>query len=373
MLIKSNSIPVIVQHIESLQPAQGDVVMLLVADEGMPDIPVLIEALNEKGIPFFGGVFPGLLYGKHRIGTGCIIRKFKCSMPPFCVTGIGSTQLSGLPDKDATAHIDKGTAIVLLDGLSPNISLFLEKLNNLLGEQCHFMGGGAGYVSFTQHPCVFTKDGFEEDAAVVCVLDKQITLGVRHGWEQLSDPLVATQIEVNTIIQLNWEPAINVYNKIVEADCGIKLNKENFAEIAQAYPFGVFREKEDDIVRHPLGIGEDGSISCIGDVPPNTVLHVLKGSRETLLKAARKAITDCGGAKGFPIQAECTFVVDCITRAIVLEEEFSDELNIIREGLEIKSEEQEPFGVLSLGEISSYGDGLLELFNKTVVIGTIYS
>lgn len=372
MLIKSSSVSVIVQQIEALQPKDGDVVMLLIADVGMPDIPALIEALNAKNISFFGGIFPGLLYGKHRIASGCIIKKFKAAMAPFCVSGIGSTQLSGLPEDESTAHIVKGTAIVLLDGLSPNISLFLEKLNDLLGEQCNFIGGGAGYVSFTQHPCVFTSQGFKEDAAVVCVIDKQTHLGVRHGWEQLAGPLVATQIEVNTIIQLNWERAIDVYNNIIEKDCGIVLDKDNFAEIAQAYPFGIFREKEDDIVRHPLGIGENGSIVCIGDVPPNTVLHVLKGNRDTLLKAARKAIRDCGEKAGFPIQAECTFVVDCLTRAIVLEEEFSDELNIIREGLVIDKEEQEPFGVLSLGEISSYGEGLLELFNKTVVIGTIY-
>lgn len=372
MLIKSSSVPTIVQHIESLQPTPEDVVMLLIADDDMPDIPALIDALNQKNICFFGGIFPGLLYGNQRFKSGCILRKFKVVLPPFCVSGIGSTVLSGLPEEVNPLLQTKGTAVVLLDGLSPNISLFLEKLNDLLGEQCNFIGGGAGYMSFTQHPCVFSSQGFVEDAAVVCVIDQETRLGVRHGWEKLAGPLVATKIEVNTIIQLNWDRAIEVYNNIVEKDCGIALNPENFAEIAQAYPFGVFREKEDDIVRHPLGIGEDGSIVCIGDVPPNTVLHILKGSRSTLLKAAKKAIGDCGHEDGAPIQAQGTFVVDCLTRAIVLEEEFSEELDIIRDGLEIIREEQEPFGVLSLGEISSYGDGLLELFNKTVVIGTFH-
>lgn len=372
MLLKSNDVSIIVEYIKSLQPTDHEVVMLLLADEGMPDVPSLIQLLNDQNIHFFGGVFPGLIYGNKQYQTGCIIRKFKQLSPPFCVSGIGSTQLSGMPEAIVPVPIEKGTAIVLLDGLSPNISRFLEKLNNLLVAQCNFIGGGAGYSSFTQHPCVFCSQGFEEDAAVVCIIDQETRLGVRHGWEQLSEPLLATEIEVNTINQLNWKPAIEVYNTIVEKDCGIALNPENFATIAQGYPFGVFREKEDDIVRHPLSIGHNGSIVCIGDVPPNTVLHILKGSRETLLKATRKAMQDCGAQPGAPIQAKGAFVVDCITRAIVLEAEFSDELNIIREGLDIQHEEQEPFGVLSLGEISSYGDGLLELFNKTVVIGTFH-
>ena len=241
MLVKSSSVPAIVQHIESLQPTTADVVMLLIADDEMPDIPALIDALNQKNIRFFGGIFPGLLFGNKRFKSGCILRKFKVLLPPFCVSGIGSTALSGLPEEINPLRQPKGTAVVLLDGLSPNISLFLEKLNNLLGEQCNFIGGGAGYLSFTQHPCVFSNQGFVEDAAVVCVIDQETRLGVRHGWEQLAGPLVATKIEVNTIIQLNWKRAIDVYNNIVEKDCGIALHKDNFAEIAQAYPFGIFR------------------------------------------------------------------------------------------------------------------------------------
>ncbi len=47
-------------------------------------------------------------------------------------------------------------------------------------------------------------------------------------------------------------------------------------------------------------------------------------------------------------------------------------MSIIRQNLVITKINQEPFGIFSLGEISSYGKGLLELFNKTIVIGTFY-
>jgi hypothetical protein len=293
-------------------------------------------------------------------------------MTPFCITGIASTQLSGMPQFSATGLTDKSTAIVLLDGLTPNIYRFLEELNDLLGEQCHFIGGGAGSISLKQQRCVFANCGLHKDAAVVCVIDKQISLGVRHGWAPLAGPLVATQTEGNTILQLNWQNAIEVYNQIVEKDCGEALNKDNFARIAQGYPFGILREKEDDIVRDPLAIGENGSIICIGEVPPNTVVHVLKGAPQALLNAARKAMGDSIGNTDSPSRVDGTFVVDCITRTLFLNEQFADEMNIIREKLVIENPEQEPFGILSLGEISSYGEGLLELFNKTIVIGTLH-
>lgn len=372
MLLKYNTVPLILQHIESLQLTEGEVVMILFGEQETPDIPLLIETLNAKGILFFGGIFPGLIYGNQSTESGCVIKKFRALFPPFCVTDIAEGGFSNMPNYADTTHIEQGTAIVLLDGLTPNIYRFLEKLNDLLGAQCNFIGGGAGSISLKQQACVFSNRHFELDAAVVCVIDKRVSLGVRHGWEQLAGPLVATQTEGNTIQQLNWKRAIDVYNKIVEKDCGVELTKENFASIAQGYPFGILREKEDDIVRDPLAIGENGAIICIGEVPPNTVLHVLKGHPEALLEAARQAVSDCVENTGLPIRAESTFIVDCITRTLFLEQQFAEEMNLIRENMEVSKEEQEPFGVLSLGEISSYGEGLLELFNKTIVIGAFY-
>lgn len=362
----------ILPYIQSLQPAQDEVLLILFAEQDVPDIPALVASLNELGLSFFGGVFPGLISGNRHIQSGCIIKKFKALMSPFCIAGIASTQLSGMPQFSARGLSAKSTAIVLLDGLTPNIYRFLEELNDLLGEQCHFIGGGAGSISLKQQPCVFANCGLHEDAAVVCVIDKQINLGVRHGWAPLAGPLVATQTEGNTILQLNWQNALEVYNQIVENDCGIALNKDNFAGIAQGYPFGILREKEDDIVRDPLAIGENGAIVCIGEVPTNTVVHVLKGEPQALLNAARKAMIDSNGGTDFPIRADGTFVVDCITRTLFLHEQFADEMNIVCENLLIENPEQEPFGILSLGEISSYGEGLLELFNKTIVVGTLH-
>lgn len=372
MLITIDTISQILRQIEQQQAETNDVFMLLFAEQHTTDIPALIENLNQKKISFFGGIFPGLIYGNQQITQGCIIKKFKAVLPPVCISGIAETQFVGFETIESAGQITGGTAIVLLDGLTPNICRFLETLNDLLGENCNFIGGGAGFISLQQQPCIFSTCGFLMDTAVVCVIEDKVRLGVRHGWAQLAGPLVATHTNGNTILQLNWQPAIDIYNRIVEQDCGIALDKDNFASIAQRYPFGILREKEDDIVRDPLAIGENGSIVCIGEVPPNTVLNVLKGHRASLLDAARSAMYDCGDQAGLPLHASGTFVVDCVTRTHYLDEQFGEEMDIVRDNLVIKNSEQEPYGVLSLGEISSYGEGLLELFNKTIVIGAFY-
>jgi hypothetical protein len=372
MLLASSSIPDILQLIDLLQPEADSVVLLLFSEQDVPDMPELIAALNTHNIPFFGGVFPGLLYGNQRVMKGCILKKFKTLLPPFCVTGIESSRLDGLPPFGSVELGKKGTALVLFDGLSPNLYYFLEQLNDLLGKQCDFIGGGAGSTSLQQQACVFSNEGFFEDAALVCVIDNHIQLGVRHGWEHLAGPLVATQTDGNTILQLNWQKAIDVYNDLVEKDCGTCLTKENFASIAQGYPFGILREKADDIVRDPLAMLDNGAIVCIGEVPPNTVLHVLKGRKEALLLAAKKAVQECAANLDPMTPTKGTFVVDCITRTLFLDQDFAREMELIQQGVQIQQDEQAPFGILSLGELASYGVGLLELFNKTIVVGRFY-
>jgi hypothetical protein len=372
MLLTSCTQTAILQYVSSLHLRDNEVVLLLFAENDMPDISALIAALNQQHIRFFGGIFPGLIHQNQQVTTGCIIKKFTARVQPFCVKGIAANQHLGMPQFADLTAATKSTAVVLIDGLTPNINRFLEKLNDSLGESCHFIGAGAGSITLKQQPCIFSPEGFCEDAAVVCVLDNSISLGVRHGWEQLAGPLVATQTDGNTILQLNWEPALDVYNQIVKRDCGTTLNHHNFAGIAQGYPFGILREKEDDIVRDPLFIGDNGAIICIGEVPPNTVLYVLKGEPHMLLRATEKAVADCTQNETLLLQADNIMVVDCITRALFLGPQFAREMDIIHNGLCIKKPEQEPFGVLSLGEISSYGDGLLELFNKTIVVGALH-
>ena len=71
-----------------------------------------------------------------------------------------------------------------------------------------------------------------------------------------------------------------------------------------------------------------------------------------------------------PDQVHSVIVVDCISRVLFLDKNFHQELTSIRQGIDIPN--LLPEGILSLGEISFYGDELLEFFNKTTVVATLY-
>ena len=51
----------------------------------------------------------------------------------------------------------------------------------------------------------------------------------------------------------------------------------------------MYKEGTEGVVREPITIEEDGSLICLGDIPENSVMYILKGERAALIDSARDA------------------------------------------------------------------------------------
>ncbi|MFK7972316.1 MAG: FIST signal transduction protein [Bacteroidia bacterium] len=347
--------------------ADTDQLLVLIAENNAPDLESFRAFCNEHNINAFGGIFTGVIHNEAYLREGALLSVVAAPVGVHVVHKEGehpvfSPELSALQlpaDQD-------WSVITMLDGLMENISNMLAGIHNLFGETANFFGGGAGSLSLVQQLCLFTNKGVYQDAALLCPIPLKSNIGVRHGWSQIYGPVVATRTEGNVVHELNWEPAFEVYSKIVSDDAGVTLSKDDFFAVAKAYPFGIYREREEFIVRDPLSVREDGAIVCVGEVPENTVLNILKGNKETLLKAAKEAGNDAVSQQDSLVEL---FVVDCISRTLFLEDDFSKEIAMVKEAVSSKS----PSGILSLGEIATEkGSGLLSFFNKTIVVSALY-
>lgn len=356
------------EAVASLDARPGETVLVLVGEEDAPDLGALRHALTERGVPFFGGVFPGLIHAGRRYARGMVVHALPLAEPPRVVTGLDSGSLRFPSGFGRSVGHDALTALVLTDGLTSNIALFLSRLYDRLGSRVNTFGGGAGSLSLSQRPCLFTPEGIFQDAAIVAFLPLGSRLGVHHGWDRLSGPFVATRTERNVIRELNWETAFDVYRDVVGADARTTLSAGSFFTTAKGYPFGMSREGHEDVVRDPIAVDEDGGLVCVGEVTNNAVLYLLKGCPDALIGSARQAARDALGSDGRPRLA---LVADCISRVLFLEDQFEDELIGISREFEACGLTP-PDGMLTIGEISSYGEGLLELYNKTTVVTTLH-
>jgi len=119
------------------------------------------------------------------------------------------------------------------------------------------------------------------------------------------------------------------------------------------------------IVRDPIMLGDDGTMVCVGEVPEESYVDILSGSVPSLVNAAANALALGRAAFKGQSTSQTTLFIDCISRVLFLEEEFSRELKAV-------FDENIPLiGALTLGEIANSGQDYLEFYNKTAVVGIL--
>jgi hypothetical protein len=348
-----------------------DVFVILLAEQTKPDLHKLVATLNDAHIPFMGGVFPGVIHHKLYREGAVILRMPACNKPIVIqnLEDVGS-QLGfsrGVPDGSCSKGCP--TAVVLVDGFAPNISRFLDGLSKALGPAVHYVGGGCGSVTLRQEPCLFSEEGVFQNAALVMMTPMGSTVGIQHGWRRLTGPLTATKTQRNIIHLLNGRTAFDVYKEIVEKDSKRTFTSDNFYAIAQEYPFGIVMNSDEDLVRDPIAAGSNGELICIGDVPENAALNILKGQKSALIAAA-------GRAAGYlcrktPKLQQC-LLFDCVSRSLYLDQSYAKELDMIHNSLRMIEPSLIAEGALSMGEIASTDQKELKFFNKTTVVGGLF-
>jgi hypothetical protein len=367
MYIPEVTLDIIVTTIKQLTLNEKDVVMLSLSETVDVDLDSMVVALDALGITFFGGVFPGVIGDGELLKGGAVLKVLPALFKPVLFQGITDNSFERPDCLSTLPEGNKGDAIVIVDGLSSNVSPFLAYVFNLLGNSVKYIGGGAGSLSLKQIPCLFSNEGVFQDAAIVLMLNKGISTGVKHGWKKLNGPFLATKTKGNVILEINWQNAFEVYKDIVESDSGQTLGKDNFFELSKAYPFGIQKKGSEYIVRDPISVDESGALVCVGEVSENVLIDVLSGDKSDLIDAAEEAADIALAHSEF----SQVLLIDCISRHLFLADEYDKSLDVIQRRLNESKQEVCLEGMLTLGEISTYGKGYLELLNKSIVVGLL--
>lgn len=355
--------------VETIKNHVGDnAALIFIAEHCTININTLIKALNEANITFMGGVFPKLIHNNTVIEDGIVLSTIRNLEQIFLLKNISKKDYT-VPTINFENSKDY-SLLTFVDGLTSNISFFLEKLYENYGMKTNYIGGGAGSLTLEQKPCVFTKDGFFEDAAIIAVTKQTTNIGVKHGWNKVEGPFVVTKAEGNVIKEINWENPFSVYKKVIEKHANVTFNETNFFDLAKGYPFGILKEDAEYIVRDLIRVDDEGGLVCGVDVEENTLLDVLNGDNNTLINAAKEAASDSLKNAKKPNKS---IIIDCISRILFLKDDFDKELTGITSTLTNSYPNISINGALTMGEISSYGEGFLELYNKTTVIGLFES
>ena len=141
---------------------------------------------------------------------------------------------------------------------------------------------------------------------------------------------------------------------------GISLEPDSFYRYAVHFPFAIHRAQGEALVRIPVATADDGSVFCIGEIPENALLSVVRavetGCLETACEVGRRVRT---------LGASDVLGFYCAGRLMHLGEQAAAmELTALAEVLAPAS----LFGILSLGEIGCSEAQKYPAFHNATVV-----
>lgn len=341
-------------------------VLALLPEAEAASVATLQAVFKQAGRQLFGGIFPALVTNTGFCTQGVILIELPVASHGFLVEDLPhDSALAGCKLADAVESAlssytqgDSPHLFAIFDSMQPNVGSLLINAFDRLQRQVSYAGVNAGSESFQPMPCLFDNQRCVSNGAIGILLPLAMQVAIQHGYPVTTSLMRATSAVGNRIDKINGEPAMMIYQKVIADDLGISLTPENFYDYAVHYPFGLVGSL-DVLVRIPVAFNDDGSIFCVGEVPPNSVLRLLKAPSLHDSHCVDKIATVLGGPKAVPLMA-----FYCAGRRMHLGGDSVAELAALRR----KSGASALFGALSLGEIGTDNDfGIPEFHNAALV------
>ncbi|MDZ4201971.1 MAG: FIST N-terminal domain-containing protein [Gallionella sp.] len=256
----------------------------LLAEKSKQDLALLQAACARCNVPLVGGIFPELLRDGEFLGCGVWLLCFR-EMPytalhenlPTDVTGVERvTDQIAASLRDRIGAEQDVTLFMLFDAMVPNIGTLLDALYLQLANRVHYAGANAGSETFQPMPCLFDNERVIQNGVLLMLIESHRGAILEHGYSAPERTVYATSTAGNRIAQIDWRPAFEVYQELVRAQYDVEITAENFYRHSVHFPFGIVRANHHVLVRIPVALGDDGSLFCVGEVPPNSVLTLLE-------------------------------------------------------------------------------------------------
>ena len=258
----------------------------------------------------------------------------------------------------------RSTTVLLTDGLAGTGEETLKAVSEATGPFQQIVGGAAGDEGGFAATGVAAGEAAEMDAAAALhVFGAQAWgVGVGHGLEPASEPMVVTRAEGNVVYELDGRPAFEVYRQHARRR-GVELTPENAGPYLIGNELGLFFFDKVAKARAPLSVGADGSLSCAAEIPTESTVCILDGEADKMVAAAGQAATEArenlNGA-----DAAGVLLFDCVCRGMILEDGFQREIDAVRSVFG----DVPVAGFLTYGEIARYRGRFGGWHNTTAVV-----
>ncbi len=269
-----------------------------------------------------------------------------------------------LSERAATAGMTLATSVVLLDTLGGTGEQVVKDVLANTRRFQQIVGGAAGDDGKFQTPGVFGGAVAATDAAVAAHVFHKAAwgVGVDHGLRPMTQPMTVTKAGKATIFELDGRPAFDVYKEFAKQR-NVNLTPSTAGNFLISHELGVYFLDELHHARAPVGVGPQGELKLVADVPERAKVCILDGDNDAMIaactRAAKQAKDAIGGGK-----AAAVLLFDCVCRGMILGDSFDREVAAVKEvfpGTPIG-------GFLTYGEIARFRGRLDGWHNTTAVV-----
>ena len=229
-------------------------------------------------------------------------------------------------------------ALVWLQSASGKENQVLQQLAQILGEAVPVVGGGASTSQAEQGPALVSCNGQSSSNGVaLAVFFPSGHLGYSfHSGCSLVKPLgVATKVEGQTLIEIDHQPALSVFEQALEAKLESKITDEQWADI----PIGRLVGERYNLPMFTLSLPTQikrSSILLSAPVQIGERLFLMKGSREGLKERGKRVLTNAmemlpQGRLG--LQPKGALIAYCAACMQLLSSELDEEVEAVRQVL----------------------------------------
>jgi len=326
-----------------------------------------LQALCRRaGVALGGAVFPELIGAGALQKRGAVLLRL-AGAPPLLVEDVAGPEAVERVCAAAVGYVEGNVGSVadaalfcIFDALVPNIASHLDAWYLSLADRVRYFGANAGNERFVSEPCLFDAEKFVANGVLLQLLPGHPGASLEHGYAVPERAITATSARGNSIVQIDWRPALDVYRELMQSQYGVAIDRDNFYAHAVHFPFGILRADGEVLVRIPVALGAEGEIVCVGEIPPNAVLTLLDaraGSGQAAAALARK-LARHGAAAGGDL-----LLFYCAGRRMHVGAGFAAELAAVAR----ETGARQVAGALSLGEIGgAHTDGYPLFHNATL-------
>lgn len=350
-------------------------VLALVPEAQRAQVPRIQERARAAGLGLVGAVFPALVKDEGFVSEGAWLLRFDErpvvvleDAPPAIEAQSATAERLVTKLRPHLEGSEPRSLFLVCDALNPSVATLLDELYLRLADRVAYTGANAGSETFQPIPCLFDETRFVERGVLALLLARRSGASIAHGYPVPEKLTTATSTAGNRIVQIDWRPAFDVYRELAREQYGIEIDRESFYASGVHFPFGVVRANGVILVRIPVALEQDGSLFCIGEVPANSVLTLLKAPTVDSAGTVDALVTELARAPSTADRDVLLFY--CAGRRLhVGIEGACEEIRALKD----RSAATHVAGALSLGEIGSGARWDYPLFHNAALVASRWS